>query len=88
MPSKSCDHLHALESGILRITRPCNQRFLHLLATKDESLLNWWDTLLLLNTLLYASNFVVWLDVELDLLAGEGADSVKETDISIFVEVS
>jgi len=49
---------------------------LHLLAAKDQALLDRWDTFLLLNTLLYARDLVVGLDVEFDLFAGEGADSV------------
>lgn len=60
--------------------------FLHLLSTKDKSLLNWRDTLLLLDTLLYASDLVVWLNVELDLLAGESADSMKRGIVSLFYQ--
>lgn len=50
---------------------------LHLLSTEDQTLLDRWDAFLFLNTLLYARNLVVGLDVEFDLFAGEGADSVR-----------
>ena len=45
----------------------------HLLATEDETLLCWGNALLLLDTLLDARDFVVGLNIELDLLAGQGA---------------
>jgi len=39
-------------------------------------LLNWWDAFLLFDTFLYTCYLVVGLNVEFDLFACEGADSV------------
>jgi hypothetical protein len=46
----------------------------HLLAAKDQPLLWWRDTLLLLNALLDLLHLVVGFDVEFDLLSGECSD--------------
>jgi hypothetical protein len=43
---------------------------LHLFPAEDEALLDGGNTLLLLDALLYLGDLVVWLNVELDLLAG------------------
>jgi len=46
----------------------------HLLAAVDETLLDGWDALLLLDLLFDLRYLVVALDVELDLLARQGPD--------------
>jgi hypothetical protein len=45
-----------------------------LFAAKDQSLLRWWDALLLFDAFLDLADLVVRLDVEFDLFAGEGTD--------------
>jgi hypothetical protein len=50
----------------------------HLLAAKDETLLDGRDALLLLHLLLDLRDLVVALDVELNLLAGECSDPVHK----------
>jgi hypothetical protein len=50
----------------------------HLLASVDQTLLCRGDSFLLFDLLLDLCNGVVGLDVELDLAAGESADSVGE----------
>ena len=50
----------------------------HLLAAKDEALLDGRNPLLLLDLLLDLRDLVVEVDVELDLLAGQGADSGRK----------
>ena len=47
---------------------------LKLLASKDESLLVWWDALLVLDLGLHVINCVAGLDLEGDGFAGEGLD--------------
>jgi len=51
----------------------CGLVIVHLLSTEDETLLCWGNALLLLDTLLDARDLVVGLNVELNLLAGQGA---------------
>lgn len=53
----------------------------HLLAAEDETLLLGWDAFLLLDTLLDLRHLIVGLDVELDLFAGECADSVENKSV-------
>ena len=43
----------------------------YLLSREDESLLGWWDSLLLLHSFLDSVDFVTGLDVDLDLLTGQ-----------------
>lgn len=57
--------------------RRCLDILLHLLSTIDQSLLNRWDSLLLLHMLLDLLNGVGGFDVELDLLACESTDSMN-----------
>jgi len=47
---------------------------LELLAGKDETLLVWWDALLILNLGLDIVDCIRGLDLESDGLAGEGLD--------------
>jgi len=49
----------------------------HLFPTINQPLLYRRNALLLLHTLLYPRDLVVGFDVQLDFLAGEGADSVE-----------
>lgn len=49
----------------------------HLLASKDQPLLYRRNALLLFHALLYPRDLVVGLDVEFDLFACEGTDSVR-----------
>lgn len=46
--------------------------FLHLFAGENESLLLWWDSLLLLDTLLDSVHLVRGLNVDLNLFPGQG----------------
>lgn len=48
--------------------------YAHLLAAVNQPLLDGRDALFLFDALFDARDFVVWLDVQLDFLAGEGAD--------------
>ena len=45
-----------------------------LLPSKDQTLLVWWNALLVLNLGLHILNRVTWLDLESDCLAGERLD--------------
>ena len=45
---------------------------LELLASEDQALLIWWDAFLVLDFGLDVLNSVGWLDLECDVLAGEG----------------
>ena len=47
---------------------------MYLLPREDESLLGWWDSLLLLYPLLDSFDFVTGLDVNLNLLTGQSLD--------------
>ena len=51
----------------------------HLLSSVNQPLLHWRDPLLFFHALLDALDLVVGLDVEFDLFAREGADSVMWT---------
>jgi len=46
----------------------------HLFAAENETLLLWWNALLLLDSFLYLLHLVVRLDVEFDLFTREGTD--------------
>ena len=52
---------------------------LELLSSEDESLLIWWDSLLVLDLGLDVLDGVGWLDVEGDGLTGEGLDEDLHT---------
>ena len=52
---------------------------LELLSSEDESLLIWWDSLLVLDLSLDVLDGVGWLDVEGDGLTGEGLDEDLHT---------
>lgn len=59
-------------------------RSLHLLAAKDEALLHRRDAFLLLDLLLDLGDLVVGLDIELNLLAREGADPAQSASVSTY----
>lgn len=67
-----------------------SRRGSHLLSTKDETLLCWWDAFLLLDSLLDALDLVRLLNVELDLYSHEpsSADRCPQVQrVSIAVEL-
>ena len=80
------------ECRVEGVREPGSGPVLHLLSAEDESLLDGWDAFLFFDALFYPGDLgwldsvsweglgrvylVVGLDVELDLLAGECADSV------------
>lgn len=45
--------------------------YIHLLAREDQTLLLRWNALFLFDALLDAIDFVGWLNIDFDLLAGE-----------------
>jgi hypothetical protein len=47
------------------------KKSLHLFPREDQSLLLWWDTLLLLNSLLDSVHFISWLNINFDFLASQ-----------------
>jgi hypothetical protein len=64
-------------SSALEVVFRCRLVISHLLSAVDESLLDWGNPLLLFDTLLYPGNLVVRLNIKLDLLSGQGADSAR-----------
>ena len=75
-PSQSKDQMQSRTT--LQVVLLCRLVIAHLLASEDQPLLRWWDAFLLLNALLDLADFIIGLDIEFDLLAGEGADSGNE----------
>ena len=64
-----------MESGLLLdVVISKSTSVLELFTGEDESLLVWWDALLVLDLGLHVLNRVRWLDVEGDGLSGEGLD--------------
>ena len=64
---------HEMESGLLLdVVVGEGSAVLELLSSEDESLLVWWNTLLVLDLGLDILNGVSWLDVEGDGLSGKG----------------
>lgn len=59
-----------------------SEPFLHLLAAKDKALLDRRDAFLLFHLLLDLGDLVVGLDVELDLLARQGTNSLEVGNVS------
>jgi len=52
---------------------------LELLSSKDETLLIWWDSFLVLDLGLHVVNGIRWLDIEGDGLTGQGLDEDLHT---------
>ena len=64
-----------MESGLLLdVVVGESSAVLELLTGEDESLLIWWDSLLVLDLGLHVLNGVRWLDIEGDGLSGQGLD--------------
>merc|ERR1712113_1195899 len=64
-----------MESGLLLdVVVSEGSAVLKLFSGEDESLLIWWDSLLVLDLGLHVLNGVRWLDIEGDGLTGEGLD--------------
>jgi len=69
-----------MESGLLLdVVVSEGSAVLELLTGEDESLLIWWDTLLVLDLGLHVLNGVRWLNIEGDGLTGEGLDEDLHT---------
>ena len=72
-----------MEGGLLLniVVRECSS-ILELLASEDQTLLVWWDTLLVLDLRLDVVDGVGALDLQSDGLAGEGLDEAKSGTVS------
>merc|ERR1712048_871387 len=69
-----------MEGGLLLdVVVRKSSSILQLLSSEDQSLLVWWDTLLVLDLGFDVLNGVSWLDIEGDGLAGEGLDEDLHT---------
>lgn len=56
----------------------------HLFTAKDETLLCWWDALLLFNAFLDALDLVCLFDIQLDLFAGECLDFDQHFGLQLY----
>ena len=77
---------HEMESGLLLdVVVGEGSAVLELLSSEDESLLIWWNTLLVLDLSLDILNGVSWLDVEGDGLSGKGLNKDLHFSKSFFI---
>ena len=70
-----------MESGLfLDVVVSKSSSVLELLSGEDESLLIWWDSLLVLDLSLDVLNRVGWFDIKSDGLTGESFDENLHRD--------
>lgn len=75
VPTTSCQSCRPKDIPPLLDLNSSGPINIHLLPSRDQPLLHWRDTLLLLHAFFYAADFIVGLDIQFDLFAGKGADS-------------